>query len=138
MSLFEYRYLETSYSIHCGFVPDGIAGAAAVLERSERSVFWSGSAHPTHELTLAALHGYSAEVGALDGGCSGWQAQVDQRAGHSHRQSPLKILIRSQATTPGFLYSLRCSMYTTTSRICSRHDQWNCRAQPQLEPQMTS
>ena len=29
--------------------------------------------------------GYSAEGGAVDGGCSGWRAQVEQQAGHSHR-----------------------------------------------------
>ena len=41
---------------------------------------------------LAGELGYSAEGGAVDGGCSGWRAQVEQQAGHSHITNAGQIL----------------------------------------------
>ena len=39
---------------------------------------------PDRGRPFGSASGYSAEGGAVDGGCSGWRAQVEQQAGHSH------------------------------------------------------
>ena len=59
--------------------------------------------------------GYSAEGGAVDGGCSGWRAQVEQQAGHSHITNAGQILeiqikITSDYTWFGFHYTPLCGM----------------------------
>ena len=58
-------------------------------------------------LSLCIIYIY-IYMGAVDWGCSGWRAQVEQQAGHSHRlfktQSVSRFKSTSQATTPGFHY----------------------------------